>query len=322
VAVVAQPRGEVTPLLEADRPRPPNKLAGAGAPKLAGRSVTACWTCGVERQLRSKHCPVCRRCVERFDHHCPVIGNCVGGRNLPTFLLWLAAMLFGQLLLSHLLTGMLLQRHAGTVLAQASGSQRVDSLPTLDGGGAGGGTVGLSSAAAAELELLALAQRGWGPRAWVATARGLGAAASSSPGLLLLLMVQLPCALFAASLLLRGLALAAANLTVNEWLNRTRYPYLLHAGGYSNRFDRGPVHNCWCGKFMAVDCLPACLLACLPRVCAHIACELQPTNYQAHALQWCTQARCHQHDCCMLSACTCATQGDAGASCCGTQQWH
>ncbi|WIA14229.1 hypothetical protein OEZ85_002767 [Tetradesmus obliquus] len=61
-------------------------------PKLAGRPLNGCWTCGVERNLRSKHCPFCNRCVERFDHHCPVIGNCVGARNHRTFVGYLAAM--------------------------------------------------------------------------------------------------------------------------------------------------------------------------------------------------------------------------------------
>ena len=29
-------------------------------PKLAGRPLNGCWTCGVERNLRSKHCPFCK----------------------------------------------------------------------------------------------------------------------------------------------------------------------------------------------------------------------------------------------------------------------
>lgn len=53
------------------------------------------------------------------------------------------------------------------------------------------------------------------------------------------------------ALLARAMALAAANLTVNEWLNRHRYLYLQHeAAGFCNRFDRGAAANCldfWAG---------------------------------------------------------------------------
>jgi hypothetical protein len=56
-------------------------------------------------------------------------------------------------------------------------------------------------------------------------------------------------------LLFRALGLAAANLTVNEWMNRQRYVQLHYTGaGFSNRFDRGVSANCydfWCGpKFV------------------------------------------------------------------------
>jgi len=67
--------------------------------------------------------------------------------------------------------------------------------------------------------------------------------------------VQVPTMLMSGFLLFRALALAAANLTVNEWLNRHRYVYLHYTGaGFSNRFDRGIATNCydfWCGpKFV------------------------------------------------------------------------
>eukprot|EP00878_Enallax_costatus_P015701 GHUV01016450.1.p1 GENE.GHUV01016450.1~~GHUV01016450.1.p1 ORF type:complete len:672 (+),score=200.05 GHUV01016450.1:267-2018(+) len=83
----------------------------SGAPRLAGKSLTGCWTCGVEKNLRSKHCPVCKRCVERFDHHCPVIGNCVGAKNHKIFVTYLMTLVICQLLFVQLLGGMLVTQH-------------------------------------------------------------------------------------------------------------------------------------------------------------------------------------------------------------------
>lgn len=46
-----------------------------------------------QQPLRARHCRQCRRCVRRYDHHCPWIENCVGERNHPLFVAYLALQL-------------------------------------------------------------------------------------------------------------------------------------------------------------------------------------------------------------------------------------
>jgi palmitoyltransferase ZDHHC13/17 len=46
---------------------------------------------------RWRHCNICNKCVERFDHHCPYINNCVGYNNHFYFLLYIVS-LFANLL--------------------------------------------------------------------------------------------------------------------------------------------------------------------------------------------------------------------------------
>ncbi len=66
-----------------------------------------CATCGLLRPPRAAHCRVDNRCIERFDHRCGVVGATIGRRNLPSYLLLLAASaacsaLTSASLLSHL----------------------------------------------------------------------------------------------------------------------------------------------------------------------------------------------------------------------------
>jgi hypothetical protein len=51
--------------------------------------VLLCPDCEVIRTTRSRHCSICNRCVERFDHHCPWVNNCVGIKNHHYFMLFL-----------------------------------------------------------------------------------------------------------------------------------------------------------------------------------------------------------------------------------------
>lgn len=48
-----------------------------------------CPECEVIRTERSRHCNICNKCVERFDHHCPWINNCIGIRNHGAFYLYI-----------------------------------------------------------------------------------------------------------------------------------------------------------------------------------------------------------------------------------------
>ncbi|PFH31094.1 DHHC zinc finger domain-containing protein [Besnoitia besnoiti] len=57
-----------------------------------------CRSCWVYRALRTKHCFVCDRCVEGFDHHCLWSYNCVGALNARLFTSWLLYHFATQLL--------------------------------------------------------------------------------------------------------------------------------------------------------------------------------------------------------------------------------
>ena len=55
--------------------------------------IQLCPECLIVRTPRSKHCPVCDKCVERFDHHCPWINNCVGVQNHISFMIFITLLI-------------------------------------------------------------------------------------------------------------------------------------------------------------------------------------------------------------------------------------
>ncbi len=52
-----------------------------------------CPHCQVFKTASTRHCVICHRCVERYDHHCQWINNCVGLRNHNIFVLLLFSLL-------------------------------------------------------------------------------------------------------------------------------------------------------------------------------------------------------------------------------------
>jgi len=49
------------------------------------QSSSVCPDCEVLKTPRSRHCNLCNRCVDRFDHHCPWVNNCIGRKNFRYF---------------------------------------------------------------------------------------------------------------------------------------------------------------------------------------------------------------------------------------------
>ena len=48
-----------------------------------------CPKCEVLRPNGAKHCSICNKCVDRYDHHCQWLNNCVGIGNHFSFYLYL-----------------------------------------------------------------------------------------------------------------------------------------------------------------------------------------------------------------------------------------
>ncbi|KAH7307501.1 hypothetical protein KP509_22G062700 [Ceratopteris richardii] len=53
-----------------------------------------CTVCNIETSTSTKHCQICDKCIDGFDHHCQWLNNCIGKRNYKKFIFLLMAASF------------------------------------------------------------------------------------------------------------------------------------------------------------------------------------------------------------------------------------
>ena len=53
-----------------------------------------CPNCLIKINYRTKHCLICEKCVDEFDHHCFWVGNCIGKKNFSLFFNFLIFIIF------------------------------------------------------------------------------------------------------------------------------------------------------------------------------------------------------------------------------------
>lgn len=59
--------------------------------KMCEEGMFFCSLCEAEVLKNSKHCRVCDKCVDGFDHHCRWLNNCIGKRNYKGFFVLMAS---------------------------------------------------------------------------------------------------------------------------------------------------------------------------------------------------------------------------------------
>ncbi|XP_020650479.3 palmitoyltransferase ZDHHC12 isoform X3 [Pogona vitticeps] len=63
------------------------------SPAVPTLRLRRCGYCMLKQPMRAKHCQTCQHCIRRYDHHCPWVKNCIGERNHPLFIIYLAVQL-------------------------------------------------------------------------------------------------------------------------------------------------------------------------------------------------------------------------------------
>ena len=75
-----------------------------------------CPVCQIITIPRSRHCNICNKCVDRWDHHCPWINSCIGRRNHAYFLIFVLSVWLYLLVLSVLFIVLLVLGSGGKLL--------------------------------------------------------------------------------------------------------------------------------------------------------------------------------------------------------------
>ena len=56
-----------------------------------------CPFCLVRKNYKTKHCLICQKCIDEFDHHCFWVGNCIGKNNYELFFAFLIFIIFNTI---------------------------------------------------------------------------------------------------------------------------------------------------------------------------------------------------------------------------------